>query len=161
MPTNTGIEVVGAKKAVVGLRKIDPELRKQFNRDAKKVAQPVIDQAKAAYRSEYLSGMKRNWVQRGNAKFPYSVTAARAGVKFKIDTNRKAVSLLKIQQTNPAAVILDIAGRANPNPLGRALDAYGKASRIMWPAALQQLPKVTREMEDLVRAASRRVQKEL
>jgi hypothetical protein len=34
------VEVSGVKSAIKELRKIDPELRKQFNKDAKEVVRP-------------------------------------------------------------------------------------------------------------------------
>jgi hypothetical protein len=40
------VEVSGVKSAIKELRKIDPELRKQFNKDAKEVVRPVIEAAK-------------------------------------------------------------------------------------------------------------------
>jgi hypothetical protein len=43
------VEVSGVKSAIKELRKIDPELRKQFNKDAKEVVRPVIEAAKANY----------------------------------------------------------------------------------------------------------------
>jgi hypothetical protein len=157
----TKIEIVGAKDAIKGLRKIDPELRKQFNRDAKEITEPIVTAARNDYRSEYLSGMARKWTQRGNLKFPYDKRAAVRGVRIKIDTSKKARSVLKVQQVNPAAVILDIAGRRTSNRLGAALDRFGRPSRVMWPAAEDKLPQVTDRMEKAVLAASRRVQKEL
>jgi hypothetical protein len=161
MTSRANVEIVGAKEAIKGLRKIDPELRKEFNRDAKEITEPIVTAARNAYRSEYLSGMARKWTQRGNLKFPYDIKAAQRGVRFKADTSRKAVSVLKIQQVNPAAVILDIAGKGSANALGGALDRFGRPSRVMWPAAEDKLPQVTDRMEKAVLAASRRVQKEL
>jgi hypothetical protein len=161
MTARANVQIVGAKDAIKGLRKIDPELRKQFNRDAKEITEPVVTAARNAYRSEYLSGMARKWTQRGNLKFPYDIKQAQRGVRFKADTSRKAVSVLKIQQVNPAAVILDYAGAASTNRLGAALDRFGKPSRVMWPAAEDKLPQVTERMEKAVLAASKRVQKDL
>ena len=39
------VKMSGVKEAVKELRKIDPELRKQFNKDAKAVVRPVINAA--------------------------------------------------------------------------------------------------------------------
>jgi hypothetical protein len=36
------VEVSGVKSAIKELRKIDPELRKQFNKDAKEVVRPSL-----------------------------------------------------------------------------------------------------------------------
>ena len=164
MTATARTEVVGAKEAIKALRKIDPELRKQFTRDAKAITAPVIDAAKKAYPSveQVPSGLKRNWAQRGNAKFPYSPQAAARGLKFKVDTSKKSASVIKIQQVNPAAIIIEVSGKKNANPLGAALDrTIGQPSRILWPAVEAQLPQVTDEMEKAVLDAVARVNKEL
>jgi mRNA-degrading endonuclease RelE of RelBE toxin-antitoxin system len=160
MTVNTRTEIVGAKEAIKALRKIDPELRKQFNRDAKQIVQPIIDDAKNRYPQQLLSGMTRKWTQRGNQKFPYDVRKAQRGLKFKADTSRRAGSVIRVTQTDPAAAIIEFAGK-NPNPLGTQLDAFGRASRFLWPAAERQLPKVQAEMEKAVLDAVRKVAKEL
>jgi hypothetical protein len=163
MTARANIEVAGAQDAIKALRKIDPELRKQFNRDVKEITAPIIDQAKKDYppESSVPSGVLRNWTQRGNLKFPYTAAAARRGLKAKIDTSRKSRSVIRVQQTNPAAVIMEVAGRRSPNPLGAALDdTIGRASRILWPAAEKQLPKVTKEMEAAVAKVMRTVSKD-
>ncbi len=49
MTTNVSIEIVGAKQAIIGLRKVDPELRKAFNRNVKEVVKPVVDEMKRSY----------------------------------------------------------------------------------------------------------------
>lgn len=162
MTATARTEIVGANDAIRSLRKIDPELRKQFTRDVKQILSPVINDAQAAYPQRVLSGMERNWQQRGTAKFPYNQGKAKKGVKPKIDTSRKSASVIKVQQVDPAAAILEVAGRKTGNPLGRSLDrVIGRASRILWPAAERNLPKVTREMESAVLAVVRQVQKEL
>jgi mRNA-degrading endonuclease RelE of RelBE toxin-antitoxin system len=39
--------VAGAKDALKTLRKLDPEARKQFLKDAKQIAAPIVNEAKA------------------------------------------------------------------------------------------------------------------
>lgn len=160
MSVTASTEIVGAKDAIKALRKLDPELRKQFNRDVKQIVAPIVDDAKNAYPAKMLSGMERNWTQRGNQKFPYDAKRARAGVKHKIDTRRDAQSVIKIQQTDPAATIIEFAGK-NRNPLGTALNQFGRVARFMWPAADRNTAKVLAEMERSVLDAVREVQKEI
>jgi len=45
----TSTQVAGVQDAIKALRKIDPELRKQFNRDVKQIVAPVVDAAGRAY----------------------------------------------------------------------------------------------------------------
>jgi hypothetical protein len=93
------VEVSGVKSAIKELRKIDPELRKQFNKDAKEVVRPVIEAAKRNYPATFLSGMSRAWTQGGKPKFPYSQSKAKSGVRLKVDTRGKAVSIINVAQT--------------------------------------------------------------
>ncbi len=117
MVANVRGEITGVKEAIKTLRQIDPELRKQFTKDARQVAQPIIDDARNRYDETLLSGMKREWIQNGTAKFPYSQAKARRGVKFKVNTSRKTGTAIKIQQTDPAAAIIEVAGKKTPNRL--------------------------------------------
>jgi hypothetical protein len=166
MTVKTGVEVVGVKEAIKGLRKIDPELRKQFNRDVKAIAAPVIDTARGNYPQMPLSGMTRTWAQGTRSLFPWSQAAARRGVSVKIDTGKRAVAAIKIRQTDPAANIYELAGKQASNPKGAAfirnLEArFGRAQRVLWPAYERNAERVTDEMRKTVLEASRQVQKEL
>ena len=161
------VKMSGVKDAVKELRKIDPELRKQFNKDAKSVVAPVVNAAKAQYPTEYLSGMSRPWTQRGVAKFPYIQTKATSGVKLKVDTRGKAVSIISVLQNNPAAAIVDMAGKkGGGSRQGEAFIAnltkkFGNASRIMWPSFERHETEVTYEMTRLIKEVMERVSKEI
>ena len=56
MPASTTIEVVGVKQTINSLRKIDPQLQKDFKADATAIAQPAINAGKAVYKDLPLSG---------------------------------------------------------------------------------------------------------
>jgi hypothetical protein len=161
MPAHFAGEIRGAKEAIKSLRQIDPELRKQFTKDAKLVAAPIITDAKNSYSETLLSGMARTWSQNGTPKFPYSSTAARRGLRFKVDTTRKAGSAVKIQQKDPAAAIIEVAGKKRPNRLGTALNRFGQPSRFLWPAAERNQDRVQREMEALIRDVMDRVERDV
>jgi hypothetical protein len=49
MPVTATTEIVGLKETINALRKIDPQLQKDFKADATAIAQPAITAAKAAY----------------------------------------------------------------------------------------------------------------
>jgi hypothetical protein len=158
------VQVIGVKDTLRELRYLDPELRKTFNRDAKEVARPIIDKAKGSYRDRYLSGMFRTWSQRGRRLFPYSQAEAQKGVVFKIDTGKRATSVLTVIQKNPAAAILDMAGK-NPGQEGRSRDFiaamgfyHGKPSRVMWPAAESAQDEVQSAMIEIVNKAANEIQ---
>ena len=157
----TNVEVIGVKETIKELRSLDPELRKQFNRDAKKVAEPIINEAKSRYPDKYLSGMARAWSQRGRKLFPYTQRDAQRGVVFKIDTGRRATSILTIIQKNPAAAIVDMAGKAGGSGAqgARFISAlFGQPSRVMWPAAESKQDQVTDAMMELVKEAAQQVE---
>ena len=81
MSAKVDISVVGVKDTINKLRKLDPELQKQFKADATAIAQPAINAAKAMYTRVPLSGMSRDWKQKRN---PESTLPQR---KYKIQSN--------------------------------------------------------------------------
>lgn len=156
-------EVKGVKEAAKALRRIDPELRKDFNREVKRIAAPIVDAAKANY-NDYLipSGTRRVWTQRGRQLFPFTVAKARQGVRPKVDTRSRSRSSIKVVQSNPAAAIFEFAGAKTDNKLGRAFSTKGRRpARVMWPAAEARIDAVTDEMKKLVKDVEKLVQKEL
>jgi hypothetical protein len=168
MPASAKIQVVGVKDAINGLRKIDPELQKEFKSDAKNIAQPAIDAAKQAYEPlsneshpYALSGMARSWVDpdTGRQLMKFKVSKAIAGVGMKFDTRKKAIGVILILQKDVATAIWETAGRKTTNRLGRSLGFVGNDdTRIIKPAVTKHLPQVEQEMEKLVKRTMRTVQ---
>ena len=161
MAVSTRTEIVGAKEAIKALRKIDPELRKQFNRDAKAIVAPIIDDAKNNYPQNLLSGMQRRWTQRGNQKFPYDAAKARKGLKFKVDTSRRGGSTIRVQQMDPAASIIEFAGKKTANRLASGLDRFARPARFMWPAAEKELPAVAEAVQATIEDALKEINRKL
>ena len=167
MTMTTTITVFGVKEALKELRDIDPDLRKQINAKAKDIVKPAVDGIKNAYPQKYLSGMQRNWTQRSRPKFPYDQAAARKGVVLKIDTGKKSQSVIRIDQRDPAAAIIDMAGKKGGRNAqgGRFVDAltaiYGQPSRVMWPTYLANGNEVQQRMfnvvEDLMEMVNKKV----
>lgn len=154
-------EFVGAADAIKALRRIDPDLRKQFTKDVKEIARPIVSAAQNAYPDEYLSGMTRAWAPRNRPVMPYNARKARAGVQARIDTRRNAHAVIAVVQRDAAASIIDMAGKRNSNPLGNELDRFGKPSRVMWPAAERNIDRVTRELSKAVKDVMRDTSEEL
>jgi hypothetical protein len=156
MTATTTVKVFGVKEALKELNKLDSERRKAVNARAVDIARPATDSIKAAYPVRYLSGMSRTWQRRGRALFPYDQATAQKGVKLKIDTSKKNTSTIRIQQLNPAAAIIDMAGKAGgQTPQGtRFVDAlqaqFGPPSRVMWPAYERKAADVERQMFELI-----------
>jgi len=144
------IKVVGVKDTLKDLRTLNPEMRKQFARDAKQIAAPITTAAKASYPQMPLSGMRYRWMQKGRQLLPWDARRARSGVQVKIDAGRRRNGVVTIIQKDPAASIIEFA--SDKNRLGRSLStlAWGEPARVMWPAADSHLKDVTREMRQAI-----------
>jgi L-amino acid N-acyltransferase YncA len=82
MPVSTTITVVGVKDTINALRKIDPQLQKDFKAQATQIAEPAIKCGKAVYTQVPLSGMNYKWQSKGRSRknFPFTVAKANAKV---------------------------------------------------------------------------------
>lgn len=162
MPASTTIEVVGVKQTINSLRKIDPQLQKDFKADATTIAQPAINAGKAVYKELPLSGMKYGWTQRDRKLFPFTITKAVNGVKMRFDTRRNAVGVILIEQKDPAAAIFETAGRANANKLGNALGFVGAGrTRLIGPAVYKARRGIEAEMTKMIAKTMRDVQRDI
>ena len=153
-------QITGAKEAIIALRKIDPEYRKDFNRDAKQIAAPLVNAAKAAYPQMPLSRMSKAWVQNGRELLPWVASKVRSGVKLKTSTRRNQASVIYITQSNPAGAIFDIAGQANPGKTFNK-NLRNKHPRVLWPTADRHLPEVQRGIQKLVHDVMDKVDREI
>ena len=162
MSINTTITVVGVKDTINGLRKIDPQLQKDFKAQATLIAQPAVQAGKDVYTALPLSGMKYKWTQRDRKLFPFTVSKAVNGVKMRFDTRRNAVGVILIEQKDPAAAIFETAGRANANRLSNSLGFVGPGrTRLIGPAVYKARRGVEKELKSAVMDAMRTVQREL
>ena len=171
MSASASIQIVGVKEAINGLRKIDPQLQKDFKAEATAIAQPAIDAAKAAYTQIPLSQMRYKWNDRGRKVFPFTVSSAQSGVRMRFDTRRNAVGVILIEQKNQAAAIFEGAGRKTTNRLGQSLDfvssnrgfamAMPGRTRLIGPAVYKAKRGIEREMEKMILLTIKKVQKEL
>ncbi len=168
MPVNTTIEVVGLKQTINGLRKIDPQLQKDFKADVTAIAQPAVKAAKSVYTSVPLSGMKYKWQEQGRtrANFPFTVAKAVNGVKVRFDTRRGAVGVILIEQKDPAAAIFETAGRANANKLNTSLlfvnlPVSPGRTRLIGPAVYKARRGIEAEMTKMIAKTMRDVQKDI
>ena len=144
------MQVQGLESTLKALQKIQPEVKKQFFADAKKIVRPAIDEAKNAYRSDYLSGMTRAWAPGGRPLFPWSQPKASTGVAVATSLSKKQDAILTITQKDAAAAIFDMAGRKTSNPLGNALNAFNTPSRVMWRSYEHHAGDIEGEMKKSV-----------
>jgi len=159
---DTKIEIYGVKAAIKELRTLDPEMRKDINREAKQLAKPVVDAAKRNYPPQYLSGMARKWSPKGRQVFPYDQGKAVKGVVLKIDTGKKNQGLIVIIQKDPAAAIIDMAGKKGGSGARGAMfinnmNAFGPPSRVMWPAYEHNAAAVEQGFKELIDKVMARV----
>jgi len=164
MPVTTTITVAGAKETINALKKIDPQLQKDFRAQAKDIAEPAIKAAQDMYTQVPLSGMEYNWQQQGRTRknFPFSVAKAKKGVQLRIDTRRKAIGVILIEQKDPAAAIFETAGRANANKLGNQLGFVGAGrTRFIGPAVYRARRGIENEMKKMILDTAAVVRKEL
>ena len=153
-------EIAGVKETIKALRRIDPELRKEFNAKYKDAVSPMTNAAKAIYDDQrFPSGTKRTWAPGGRKIFPLTAAKAKTGVKPKINTSYRGGTALYVMQANPAAAVFDIAGIGNG--LGSAFSAkFGRdPSRVMWPVAERHEKQVKKNVEELVKETTKTVQK--
>ena len=164
MAVSTTIKVVGVKDTINALKKIDPQLQKDFRTKANQIAEPAIKAAKEMYAEIPLSGMKYNWTSPGRDRknFPFSVAKAKSGVKLRIDTRRNAIGVILIEQKDPAAAIFETAGRANANRLGDQLGFVGPGrTRFIGPAVYRARRGIEDEMKKMILETASVVRKSL
>lgn len=154
------IRVDGVKETIASLKKIDPELRKTFNRQVKEIAKPIITAAQGRYRSQdFPSGTARAWNQRGRPIFPLDTQKAVRGVTAQISTSRRSASTIAVVQKNAGAAVFEFAASGN---LGAAFNSKnGAPARVMWPAADSAQNAVSAEMARYVEEVSDMINKEL
>jgi hypothetical protein len=158
MTVNTTVSVVGVKETINALKKIDPQLQKDFRAQANEIAQPAINAAKDVYTQVPLSGMQYKWNSRGRQLFPFTVAKAKSGVKLRIDTRRNAVGVILIEQKDPATAIFETAGRANANRLGDQLGFVGPGrTRLIGPAVYKARRGVEEQMKNMILDTARTV----
>ena len=162
MPVSTTIQVVGVKDTINALRKIDPQLQKDFKAQATQIAEPAISAGKAVYTQVPLSGMAYSWTSNGRKVFPFTVSKAVKGVRMRFDTRRNAVGVILIEQKDPAAAIFETAGRANANRLSNNLEPVTAGrTRLIGPAVYKARRKIEREMQAMILDTIRTVQKDI
>ena len=164
MSVSTTITVVGVKDTINALKKIDPQLQKDFRAQANEIAAPAIKAAQDMYTQVPLSGMAYNWTSKGRDRknFPFSVAKAKKGVQLRIDTRRGAVGVILIEQKDPAAAIFETAGRANANRLGDSLGFVGAGrTRFIGPAVYRARRGIEDKMKKMILDTAAVVRKEL
>ena len=167
MTVSMDVTVFGVKEALKELKDLNPEMRKTIQAKANDIAKPATDAIKAQYPEKLLSGMAGKWDSRGRQLFPYTQAAARKGVIVKVDTGRKSLSVIRIDQKNPAAAIIDMAGKqGGKNKQGAMFITnltllFGQPSRVMWPSYDRQAAQVNEQMFQVIKDVMAQLNKNL
>jgi hypothetical protein len=168
MPVSTTVEVVGLKQTINSLRKIDPQLQKDFKADATAIAQPAINAGKAVYTRVPISNFAKDWTQKkdGRRIKGFSVDKAQSGVKMRFDTRRNAVGVILIEQKDQGAAIFEVAGRRNSNRLDTSLRIAGYPvsagrTRLIGPAVYKARRGIEGEMLKMIKSTITTVQKDI
>lgn len=148
------MQVQGLESTLKVLKKVKPEVQKQFFKDAKKILKPVVDEAKQLYpfgdptkkNGAWPSGMSRTWAPSGRPIFPYSQAVAVRGVKIETSLSKKKDAVLSIVNKDAAASVVEFAG-TNPNRLADALNGWAQKPRVMWRAYENNAGAVEAEMK--------------
>ena len=152
------MQVQGLESTLKALQKIQPEVKTQFFKDAKKILKVVVDDAKSLYPAEdatknngsFPSGLSRAWAPGGRPLFPYSQSAAMQGVKIETSLSKKKDAVLTIVQKDGAASVIDYAGTKTVNRLGQALNGWAQKPRVMWRSYENNAGAVEAEMKQSV-----------
>ena len=168
MPVSTTVEVVGLKQTINSLRKIDPQLQKDFKADATAIAQPAINAGKAVYTRVPISNFAKDWTEKkdGRRIKGFSVDKAQSGVKMRFDTRRNAVGVILIEQKDQGAAIFEVAGRRNSNRLDTSLRIAGYPvsagrTRLIGPAVYKARRGIEGEMFKMIKSTITTVQKDI
>jgi hypothetical protein len=157
-------QIAGINDAIRSLNKIEPGLRKQFNNDARVIAQPATDAVKNAYKFVPLSGMNRQWAGpavRGRKVFPFTLTKARRGVDVVFNTDRRSLGVINVVQRDAGTAIFETAGRKNQNPLGDSLgDLSPGRTRLIGPVVYSKRREIEDGIRDLALKIVNRVNKD-
>jgi hypothetical protein len=157
MTVDINSPIYGLKEAVKQLNSIEPGLKTQITRDYRRVAKPVIEDAKSMIPQQVpLSGMARNWsTNSGYKMFPWVVGHSQK-ISAKINTRKitefagmkRNVGTFTIRYGGGLPVLFDMAENGS---LGAQLRAkYGQRSRVMWPAYEKNRMNVEIEMGKIV-----------
>lgn len=152
--------IEGVKQTIAELRRVDPEIRKAFNKNAKGIAGPAITVAQNRYKAlQFPSGTYRNWHQGGKEIFPLNANKASRAIKVKVSGRKKGGAAIAIVNSVVGAGVFEFARNGN---LGAAFNAKnGAPARVMWPVFASQENAIAAEMARLIDDVSRMINEQL
>ena len=171
------VQTDGLANVIVRLNKLDPGLRREIQKQMKDVASPLVTSARSLLPAASPLDNWGNWGSTGKRLIGrYDRSAAARGIKvtYKGSSDSKVIPLLTFTQTNAVGAIVDLAGRAGGTGrrsegarrgremIGKLNRSLGReASRTMYPAVIQNLPKVFRELEQAIAEVEEQFRKQV
>ena len=165
------VEIDGLNEALRTLRYIDPQLRRQVDKEMKEtVGKDIIPFARRLYPATDRVGNWGRW-PRGAG---YQQSAVQRGVKLRIKTSGRQdqISGLFLTNSNGPGVIFSTAGKkssgvaptrdngsGNSGAFIERLKRFGEPMRALWPAVLKKCDtlehNVNKAVDDLMKTISK------
>lgn len=155
--------ITGLSEALSTLRKIDPVLYREAQKNMRRDAKPLVDEARSNVpRQTPLSGWKMGGAggtqRSGSSRFPSWESGVQRKINLRVRNERVKGTggrrvLVRVVQGSASGSVFDMAGRknsGNPIDVGLRSAGFGSASRSMWPAAEKHQTDVTKSIQKSV-----------
>jgi hypothetical protein len=167
------IKPEGIAELVKVLRKVEPELAKQLPREMRQAGKPLVEEARSllpqpsplsGWGAWNNGGRDRSWTRKAKSGIRITTnTGARKGVHV--------INLMALESKDPAAAIYENAGRhrkgsitssdASDRFLAALEDKHGAAPRFLWPAVEINIPKLNRELQQVIERWSEQLEQKV
>ena len=169
------VQVQGLKETLRDLQKLEPELRKQINRDIRRTVKPVVDFINGNIPAgPPLSGMDHNGRTGWNRRRAVAMKLdARKPRRYVDRPGRTVTSVIRITTKDAPTAIVDMAGKAGggssrapesrrrPNFAAALTARLGQPSRFMWRDTENQISLVSNELVKIIKDVENEVNKDL
>ena len=169
------IQVQGLKETLRDLQKLEPETRKQINKDIRRTVKPVADHINNNIPSAApLSGMDHNGRTGWNRRRAVAIKLdARKPRRYIDKPTRTLTSVVRITTKDAPTAIVDMAGKAGgttsrapvsrrrPNFDNALSSRLGPPSRFMWRDTEQLIEVAQHELVAIIRNVEEEVNRDL
>lgn len=166
------IDTDGIAELVKALRKVEPELARQLPREMRQAGKPLVQDARDLLPEPSPLSNWGAWNNRGRDRS--WTRKARSGVRITTNTGARkgvhTINLMALEAKDPAAAIYENAGRKRPGAINSsdagdrfvaALNNEQTSPRFLWPAVEMNIPKLNRELQDVVDRWSKELEKKV
>ena len=167
------IQVQGVGETLRELGKVNPALKKELNKDIRKVLKPLLKEINESIpAAPPLSGMAHNgrtgWNNRKNSVIKIDTRKPRRNLNE--PRMSVPVNIVRITTKGAPVAIVDMAGKGGGRVSKRAVKYQrpnfagalpGEPSRFMWAKAADSLSMIEREMDSTIKAVMLRANREM